>query len=53
MLFMLLLNLVQSLTDLTFCAQWMSLAALLEEHIRSKGDFIFSDSFHEWKLGED
>ena len=30
MLFMLLLNSVQSLTVLTFCAQWMSLAALLK-----------------------
>ena len=30
MLFMLLLNSVQSLTVLTFCAQWMALAALLE-----------------------
>ena len=29
MLFMLLLNSVQSLTVLTFCAQWMGLAALL------------------------
>ena len=29
MLFMLLLNSVQSLTVLTFCAQWMVLAALL------------------------
>ena len=29
MLFMLLLNSVQSLTVLTFCAQWMALAALL------------------------
>ena len=29
MLFMLLLNSVQSLIVLTFCAQWMALAALL------------------------
>ena len=29
MLFMLLLNSVQTLTVLTFCAQWMVLAALL------------------------
>ena len=29
MLFMLLLNSVQSLKVLTFCAQWMALAALL------------------------
>ena len=29
MLFVLLLNSVQSLTVLTFCAQWMALAALL------------------------
>ena len=30
MLFMLLLSLMQSLTVLTFCAQWMGLAALLK-----------------------
>ena len=32
MLFMLLLNSVQSLTVLKFCAQWMALAALLKQH---------------------
>ena len=31
MLFMLLLNSVQSLTVLTLCAQWMALAALVSE----------------------
>ena len=33
MLFMLLLNSVQSLTVLTFCAQWMALAALLLDRL--------------------
>ena len=33
-LFMLLLNSVQSLTVLTFCAQWMGLAALLVQMTR-------------------
>ena len=43
LLFMLLLNSVQSLTVLTFCAQWMCLAALLF-HLVSRfidGNIIF------------
>ena len=46
--FMLLLNSVQSLTVLTFCAQWMGLAALLLKllhllicHDKSKYRFTF------------
>ena len=42
MLFMLLLNSVQSLTVLTFCAQWMALAALLQVFVCDLFSLMFS-----------
>ena len=51
MLFMLLLNSVQSFTVLTFCAQWVGLAALLQTRFKIQYSCAFEEQFDSVNIG--